>query len=244
MRDEGIDFMYGPPVVNNLAALLKAGSHAVTGYRRWVRPLTGSGAYRAAFSREPSKFEARLADLPVMFFDQLTRADAREFLLEQVGEFGSEFDDLFERVTAKHKIACVRDSRYLAWRYLASPNQRQVPFAIKRDGELIGLLVLETQGEKTAVVDLFTRPEAGIIDASLQLAIGYATEVGCSSLELSLTEGSVLSERLRASGFIRRDERGFQVAVASSDAQFEALTEEKSWHFMEADQDLDTVLVE
>ena len=83
-----IDFMYGPPVVNNLAALLKAGSHAVTGYRRWVRPLTGSGAYKAAFSREPSKLEARLADLPVMIFDQLTRADAREFLLERVTEFG------------------------------------------------------------------------------------------------------------------------------------------------------------
>jgi hypothetical protein len=76
------------------------------------------------------------------------------------------------------------------------------------------------------------------------LAIGYATEAGCSSLELSLTEGSALSERLRASGFIRRDERGFQVAVAASDPQFETLIDERSWHFMEADQDLDTVFVE
>ncbi|HEX5735887.1 MAG TPA: GNAT family N-acetyltransferase [Blastocatellia bacterium] len=244
MRDEGVDFMYGPPVVNNLAALLKAGSHAVTGYRRWVRPLTGSGAYKAAFSREPSKLEARLADLPVMIFDQLTRADSREFLLEQVTEFGAEFDVLFERVAAKQKIACMRDSRYLAWRYLDSPNQRQVPFAIRRSGELIGLLVLETNAEKTAVVDLFTRPEPSLIDATLQLAIGYATEAGCSSLEMSLTDGSALSERLRASGFIRRDERGFQVAVASSDPQFEALTHEKSWHFMEADQDLDTVFLD
>ena len=244
MRDGGVDFMYGPPVVNNLAALLKAGSHGVTGYRRWVRPLNGSGAYRAAFSREPSKLEARLADLPLMLFDQLTRADSREFLLERVTEFSSEFDDLFERVAAKHKVACVRDSRYLAWRYLDSPNQRQVPFAIRRGGELVGLLVLETNAEKSAVVDLFTKPEPSLVDASLQLAIGYATEAGCSSLELSLTEGSALSERLRASGFIRRDERGFQVAVAASDPQFETLIDEKSWHFMEADQDLDTVFVE
>ncbi|HJQ69859.1 MAG TPA: GNAT family N-acetyltransferase [Blastocatellia bacterium] len=244
MREEGIDFMYGPPVVNNLAALLKAGSHAVTGYRRWVRPLTGSGAYRAAFSREPSKLEARLADLPVLLFDQLTRADAREFLLERVTEFGSEFDELFDRVAAKHKIACVRDSRYLAWRYLASPNQRQIPFAIKRGGELMGLLVLEVNGEKSAVVDLFTKPDPKLIDASLQLAMGYGMAAGCSSLELSLTEGSALSERLRASGFIRRDERGFQVAVSTADPQFELLTGEKSWLFMEADQDLDTVFVE
>jgi CelD/BcsL family acetyltransferase involved in cellulose biosynthesis len=241
MRDEGVDFMYGPPVVNNLSALVKAGSRVVTGYRRWARPLTGSGAYKAAFARVPSRLEARLADLPVMIFDHLMRADAREFQLEPVIEFSSEFDDLFERVAVKQKIACLRDSGYLRWRYLESPNQRQVPFAVKRSGETIGFLVLEMSRDKAAVIDLFTLPEAQVIDAALQLAIGYATEAGCSSLELSLTQGCVLSERLGGLGFIRRDERGFQVAVAESDPQFEALTGEQSWHFMEADQDLDTV---
>jgi CelD/BcsL family acetyltransferase involved in cellulose biosynthesis len=241
MRDAGIDFMYGPPVVNNLSALVKAGSRVVTGYRRWARPLTGSGAYKAAFARVPSRLEARLADLPVMIFDHLMRADAREFQLEPVTEFRSEFDDLFERVAAKQKIACMRDSGYLTWRYLESPNQRQLPFAVKRSGEIIGFLALELSPEKASVIDLFTQPEPKVIDAALQLAIGYATEAGCSSLELSLTQGGLLSERLSALGFIRRDERGFQVAVAENDPQFEALTSERSWHFMEADQDLDTV---
>ena len=49
-----------------------------------------------------------------------------------------------------------------------------------------------------------------------------------------------MSGRMRASGFINRGERGFQVAVAETDEQLKILTEAKSWQFMEADQDLDT----
>ena len=243
MREQGIDFMYGPPVVNNLSALVKAGSQVVTGYRRWVRLLTGRGAYRAAFSRVPSKFEARLADLPVMVFDHLTRIDARDFSLERVTEFGEEFDDMFDRAAAKYEIACARDREYLAWRYLASPHRLQVPYAVRRSGEVVGLLVLETNGEKAAVIDLFTLAEPNLIDAALQLAIGCATEAGCSSLELDVTQGSMVSGRMRAAGFINRGERGFQVAASETDEQFQTLTEAKSWHFMEADQDLDTFFV-
>ena len=240
MREQGIDFMYGPPVVNNLSALVKAGSRVVTGYRRWVRPLSGRGAYRAAFSRVPSKFEARLADLPVMVFDHLTRVDASEFSLERVTEFGADYDDLFERVSTTYKIACSRDSQYLTWRYLSSPHGRQVPYAVRRSGELVGFLVLETDGEKAAVIDLFTPAEPNLIDAALQLAIGCATDAGCSSLELDVTQGSVVSGRMRAAGFINRGGRGFQVAASETDEQFQILTEAKSWQFMEADQDLDT----
>src|SRR5215216_4470836 len=60
MRAGGVDFMYGPPTPNNLGALVKAGSKVVTNYRRWVRPLTGLAAYRAAFARVPTRFEASL----------------------------------------------------------------------------------------------------------------------------------------------------------------------------------------
>src|SRR5262249_1133052 len=35
MHTLGVDFMYGPPVPNNLAALVKAGSKVVTGFKRW-----------------------------------------------------------------------------------------------------------------------------------------------------------------------------------------------------------------
>ena len=93
------------------------------------------------------------------------------------------------------------------------------------------------------MIDLFTLAEPDLIDAALRLAIGCATDAGCSSLELDVTQGGILSGRMRAAGFINRGERGFQVAVSETDKQFHLLTDAKNWQFMEADQDLDTFLV-
>src|SRR6185503_15779643 len=95
MRAGGVEFMYGPPTPNNLGALVKAGSHLVTSYRRWVRPLTSHGVYQAAFSRVPTKFGARLAGLPILMLDHLTKGDAHGFTVSEIFDFGDEFDALF-----------------------------------------------------------------------------------------------------------------------------------------------------
>ena len=243
MRERGVDFMYGPPTPNNLGALVKAGSHLVTNYKRWVRPLTSRGAYRAAFSRVPTKGQAQLAHIPIMVFDRLTKSDARGFTAREVYEFGSEFDAMFEHAAAQHRVACVRMSDYLAWRYLDAPAHRQTPLAVRQNGELVGFVALERAGEFAAIADIFSAPDARLLDAMLQLAIDYAGAAGCSVLEVSTTQDSALARRLRRHGFIGREERGFQVAVENDDPQIDALINAQSWHFTEADQDMDRVFV-
>lgn len=243
MRARGVDFMYGPPTPNNLGALVKAGSHLVTNYKRWVRPLTSRGAYRAAFSRVPTKGQAHLAQIPIMVFDRLTKSDASGFTIEEVFDFGVEFDAMFERQSAQHKVACVRMRDYLSWRYLDSPARRQIPLAVRHAGEVIGFVAIERAGELAAIADLFSAPDAKTIDAILQLAMDYASAAGCSLLEMSTTQDSTLARRLRRHGFIGREERGFQVAVENDDPQLDVLISAQSWHFTEADQDMDRVFV-
>jgi GNAT superfamily N-acetyltransferase len=240
MRERGVDFMYGPPNVNNLGALVKAGSRLVTGFRRWVRPLTGRAVYRAAFGASPSKIEARIAGFPIMMLDRLTRADARGLALEQIAVFDTEFDLMFERASRTRPIAAVRDSAYLAWRYLAGPARRQAPFAVRRDGELVGFVALEVEGEQAAIIDLFTDNDPKLIDATLQLLVEKVAATGCSSLEISCTPESIIVPRLRRLGFIGRSERGFQVAVCEDDPQAETLLRADAWHFLAADQDMDS----
>jgi hypothetical protein len=242
MRACGIDFMYGPPTPNNLGALVKAGSHVVTGYRRWVRPLTGFAAYRAAFARVPSRFEVSLARLPMMVLDRLTKTDATGFAIEPVECFGSEFDCLLEQAQATHPIVCARDRHYLAWRYFGPPTRRQVPLAVRSTGCLVGFIALEIAGESAVVADLFTANDARVIDAALQLVMDYASAANCSSLEISLAQGSAIARRLRRHGFIGRDERGFQVALSNDDEQIDVLLGASSWHFTEADQDMETAV--
>ena len=242
MGEGGVDFMYGPPTPNNLGALVKAGSHIVTNYRRWVRPLTGLAAYRAAFARVPTRLEASLARLPIMVLDRLTKTDARGFTLEPVESFSEEFDEMFERARATHQVICARDHHYLAWRYFGPSIQQQIPLAVRREGSLVGFVSLEIAGDAAFVADMFSANDVKVIDAALQLVVDYATAAGCSSLEISLAQGSLTARRLRRHGFIGRDERGFQVAVSDDEAQTGALLNASAWHFMEADQDMESAL--
>src|SRR5581483_3508567 len=197
MRAAGIEFMYGPPTPNNLGALVKAGSQLVTSYRRYVRPLTSHGAYQAAFARVPTKFEARLAGLPIMVLDRLTRSDARGFTVGEVYEFGGEFDRLFAAAAETHPVACMRDRRYLAWRYRSG---RQKVLAMRRDGELVGFITLEKSGHEAGIMDIFSPNDARLTDALLRLAIEYATAWGCTRLELCITEGCAMARRLLRHG--------------------------------------------
>ncbi|MEK6408474.1 MAG: GNAT family N-acetyltransferase [Acidobacteriota bacterium] len=243
MRERGVDFMYGPPTRNNLSALVKAGSHLVTTYKRSVRPLTSRGIYRAAFSRMPTKGQAHLANIPIMVLDRLTRSNASGYTLEEIHEFGAEFDGMFQRASTEHPVACRRDCSYLAWRYLAAPARSQTPLAVRQNGRLEGFVAIERAGEFAAIADLFSAPDAKLMDAILQLAIENAAAAGCSSIEISLTQDSARARRVRRHGFIGREERGFQVAVANEDPQFDVLLKAQSWHFTEADQDMDRVFV-
>ena len=240
MRRAGIEFMYGPPTPNNLGALVKAGSHLVTSYRRWVRPLTSHGAYQAAFSRLPNRFEARIAGLPILMLDRLTRSDARGFTVSEVFEFTDEFDILFATAAQTIPVACVRDKSYLAWRY-RSGNQKAL--AVRRDGELAGFIALEKSGHEAAIMDIFCPSDPRLMDALLRLVIEYATAWDCTRLQMRLTEGCAMSRRLLRHGFIAREERGFQVAVNDEDAQAPTLLAPGAWHLTEADQDLETIFV-
>jgi len=240
MREGGVDFMYGPPVPNNLAALLKAGSTLVSEYRRWVRPLNGGVSILASFSGR-ARLAARMIGVPLRLLDRVGRAAMRDYGMEEVGTFGAEFDQLFERVAPTHTIACMRDSRYLTWRYGAP--RRQIPLAVRRHGELVGLVVMEMDQERAALVDVFTSTDPASTDVALRLAMDYAAARGCFSIEVHATERSPVARRLARLGYICRGARGFQVAVAPLDPQMDVLTSADSWHLMEADKDLDTVFV-
>ena len=244
MPEHGIDFMYGPPNPSNLYALVKAGSRIVTSFKRWVRPLAGSAVYRAAFARVPSKLEARIASLPLMVLDRLTRADVRGFTLEEVTDFGPEFDALFEQVAAEHQVVCVRDSDYLRWRYLEAPGRSQVPFAVRLEGRLVGFVSLESNAGQAAIVDMFSLTNQKITDATLQLVLDQAASTACPGLEVSCTPDEVMTLSLRRLGFIGRSDRGFQVAVRDQERQAETLLSPNAWHFLAADQDMDTFFSE
>lgn len=243
MRQGGVDFMYGPPAIHNLHALLKAGSHLVTEFEQWVFPLSLRAMYASPWTLRKLKAVSRvIADLPRALARRLASVDLRGVNMEQAEAFGSEFDRLFGRVAGASTIFCVRDREYLAWRYLEAPGRRQIPFAVRRKGELVGFVALEVARERASVIDFFTAPEPELIDATLEAVLDHSAAVGCSILDIACASESVLLPRVRSRGFFKGSGGGFQVAVSAGDPQLETLLSLPAWHFMTGDTDLNIAI--
>ncbi|MBV8651263.1 MAG: hypothetical protein JO255_07330 [Alphaproteobacteria bacterium] len=155
--------------------------------------------------------------------------------LEQIGTFGPEFDELFERIAVGYTTICVRDRQYLSWRYLDAPGRYQTPFAIWRDGELVGFVVAEIAANRVSVIDLFCAEDPDLIDDAMQGVINQAAAQRCSLLEIWCLSDGLLPARLRALGFVKTFVVGFQVALSDRDVQRDVLLSPAAWHFTTGD---------
>jgi hypothetical protein len=90
----------------------------------------------------------------------LLGAAGRSLTVEEVTDFGAEFDDFFERAAAAVPCLPEKDSTFLSWRY--GPGTPRPPTAIlgvRDDGQLAGYAVLRTTVRDDGfVLDLMTLP--------------------------------------------------------------------------------------
>lgn len=82
--------------------------------------------------------------------------------ISPIEKFDEAFDTLWQEHSTIAPVVQVRDRRYLHWRYLSLPEFGYRPFAVVRDGGLLGYLVIRMmvlKGQKFGVlVDLFPFP--------------------------------------------------------------------------------------
>ena len=84
--------------------------------------------------------------------------------VDPVEHFDEAFDLLWQEHSTMAPVMQVRDSRYLEWRYLSIPEFNYRPFTVRRDGHLLGYMVIRMmvlKGQTFGVlVDLFPFPLA------------------------------------------------------------------------------------
>jgi GNAT superfamily N-acetyltransferase len=243
------EFMYGPPYDANLQALIKAGAHFVGRLENCVRILSMPALhripayYRAArpTSRDLTKL---LNHLPRMLLSRFSAPDgsAVPVTLVPVERFDSEFERLFDQCATGYRVLGVRDSEYLNWRYLAAPRRRQIPYAARSSGKLIGMAALEVFRDRAEIIDLFTFPQEAYLDGVLNALIAKAREKGCCVLTATCMSGSLLSRHLRGRGFRAAQSEGFQIAMTGGHPAPANLLDPAAWHYTLADGDMDAAV--
>ncbi len=124
------------------------------------------------------------------------------------GEFGPEYDALWEKASPKFDFVAERKRVYLEWKYRKPPHVRYDVFEARRGPgrELSGYVVLRTALRNRArlalLVDLFADPEDDeTLGALLDRAIDYAREASAARLQ-SFTFDRRVAGRLLAKGFL------------------------------------------
>ncbi len=180
---------------------------------------------------------------------------AARYTTRTIREFGTEFDELWERASGQWGCAARRDARILKWQFAEQPGKRFEIVGCYEKGRLAGYVVLffrkplasagsSVGPAKAAISDFLYERENGteIMDALIGAALRRAMELRAGSLVTDVLDGLV-EERLKRRGFwrIKRSPQ-FMAWVAASDVEAKnVICNPQNWFLTRGDSDVSII---
>jgi hypothetical protein len=164
-----------------------------------------------------------------------------------VAEFGPEFDRLWREASRQLRVAIIRDSRYLNWRYRSHPIYSYRALSLRRNGELSGFIVTTQRNisglNACLIVDLLVRDWNGSDASELVNAVIDAAQVERLDAVATLCiPGGALCKVLRRSGFLpipdRVAPRAFRTSGVVLLPRAATASAAAAWHFTWGDSDV------
>ena len=164
--------------------------------------------------------------------------------IDEVDCFGQEIDELWDRTRGDYPVIFPRDARFLNWRFVDCPELGYRRFVAKRDGRVVGYVVLRraepVELPQGIIVDLFaSRRDLQTVDALVRHSLAFfgdhvsAVDCGTSVPEF---EGV-----LRKHGFFRTRAH-YPTCVCRDSALRDRLEQLKNdWFFSKGDHDWDQI---
>lgn len=170
-----------------------------------------------------------------------------KFSIDQIDGFDASFDGFWDALKSDNRLRFKRDRANLQWRFSAHPLHRYTIFRARKDGVLVGFLVMasrELMGMPASIIaDLSVLAHFGGAAVDLASAAARAAKAaGSMLLATQAVPGSPESATFLKSGFLRVPSRFnpkpfMMVAHAYTDAAGPALRKE-NWAFSWSDMDV------
>jgi hypothetical protein len=241
---QGFAFIYGMPnALGYILGRLTAGVEEIMEipiWNQWLNPYghlmgrVSSTSLRRA-GREISRVSHLLKAVPgALAFGERERI----LPLEQPDD---RFDRLWERVSPGFGIACVRDRKYLTWRYYNKPGRPYAVWTFQKAGETEGYVVIETKEEEVRtgyVMDLLCRPDRRAMATLLRHTMTRLAREKVDRVRCLATEGSPMADALQDLGF-RRERKGIKMIGTLLDRSLDpdSFTRPGNWHLTYGDLD-------
>jgi hypothetical protein len=251
LEDRDLRCSYGFPNEFSEPIVKRVGYVDLGRLSRFVKVLRGRAVVHAyARSRGLARVGAALSRVGV---DPLLSVFSRERLYRRSGAlrverpdtFDDRFSDLWETTWRQHTITSERNPDLLNWKYERADGPEGGVFTIfslvgSDDGHVAGYVVYREREGIRHMVDVVSMPTRTVVDALLAELVLDARRAGAAAITLLyLGSGNLLTQRLRAFGFIRRtEESGLRVYVPGESALEKDLVQARNWYFLTGDADV------
>ena len=166
----------------------------------------------------------------------------REFRVERPAAFDDRFSEVWETNRRQGTITSERNPELLNWKYeMGREGGIYRTFAlVGSDDQVAGYAVYRERNGIRHVIDIAFRASQDVLDALLAELIRDARKQGAIALSLiHLGVQGLLTQRLRAFGFVRRtEESSLHVYVPGESELEQALVDAGNWNFLNADADV------
>lgn len=157
--------------------------------------------------------------------------------LTRLESFGDEVDSLWDEISPGYRVAQVRDSSYLTWRYTQNPDD-YTTYALRAGDTLKGIVVLGSTLRRgvpvTEIVDfLCPADDDETLRGLVAAAVNHAEQEGHALVQVWSIEATRLDARLRRAGLtLRRARIPFLLSPEVSDP---TLWEPEHWLLTQGD---------
>jgi len=168
--------------------------------------------------------------------------ESEEVEIVEINYFDERFDDLWKD-SIKGEIMVVRDSVYLNWRYIRCPQTNYKIFAVEKNKEILGYIVLQIFKKKGFnygnIADFLIRfGYEWVMDVLLSKAIIYLKGNSVRSICCWIPLHSPFYPLLRGKGFWKRENPvALTVRLYKNEGLSDLLKDEKNWYYTIGDSD-------
>lgn len=252
LPENGLHFVYGAPNQFSDPVLARIGYAEVGELTRFVkvlkaRALAEKAAGRPAVGRLVSALGPVLVD-PVLWVASRERLYRRRagVSVEHPETFDGRFAEVFEAMTAQHPITGHRTPELLNWRFEKDrPEERlgghSVLAVTDRGGDrVLAYAVYKTIDRVRYVEEVGYFPSTSSVDMLLSELVLDSRRERDEAINLTLLEtGSLLTQRLRRFGFVRRAERSrLRILLAETAPRDVDFHDRNNWFFLYGDSDV------
>lgn len=230
------EFCYDFPSEGMMAVYKRLGISRTGSLVRWAKPLRAHDMLESLTRSNTIARGLGIITNAVLARRGYKGSDSSCEVSTHEGPFGEEFSTLDRQLSGRDCVKTARTAEYLNWRYRAHPSVDHESLLARRDGKLIGYVVLASDPKVASIVDLSSVEEPAVIAQLLAGAVERLTQQGAVTANMTVGESHPWNKIFERAGFIRRETSPFVVA-ARQGGPLEERDFQKSWYLMQGERD-------